>query len=312
LNISYLRYAVEVEKTRSITQAAENLYMGQPNLSKAIKELEAGLGITIFKRTSKGVAPTQKGEEFLGYARTILSQIDEMESLYNPLKPSRISFNISVPRASYITYAFTKFVETLDPLKEMDIDFKETNSMEAIESVVEREFNMAIIRYQNNFEKYFLNLLSDKNVQHHILWEFEYLALMSKDHPLAQCDRVIYHDLSKYIEIIHGDLAVPSLSYNEIMKSISPKYPKKRVKVYERGSQFDLLNRVPSTYMWVSPLPREVLDHYGLVQRKCSDMNQKYKDVIIYLKDYRLKKLDKAFIAILTAVKDELKAIEYV
>ena len=69
MNISHLKYAVEVEKARSISQAAENLYMGQPNLSKAIRELEDDLGITIFKRTSKGVIPTQKGEEFLGYTK---------------------------------------------------------------------------------------------------------------------------------------------------------------------------------------------------------------------------------------------------
>ena len=43
MNTLYLRYAVEIEKTRSITQAAENLYMAQPNLSKAVKELETSL-----------------------------------------------------------------------------------------------------------------------------------------------------------------------------------------------------------------------------------------------------------------------------
>ena len=68
MNTLHLKYAVEVERTRSISKAAENLFMAQPNLSKAIKELEDSLGITIFQRTSKGVVPTQQGAEFLKYA----------------------------------------------------------------------------------------------------------------------------------------------------------------------------------------------------------------------------------------------------
>ncbi|MDE7194471.1 MAG: LysR family transcriptional regulator, partial [Oscillospiraceae bacterium] len=82
MNILHLKYAVEVEKTRSISKAAENLYMGQPNLSRAIKELEESLGITVFKRTTKGISITPDGEEFLRRARRIVSQVEEMEDIY--------------------------------------------------------------------------------------------------------------------------------------------------------------------------------------------------------------------------------------
>ena len=81
MNTLYFKYAVEVEQTRSITQAAENLFMAQPNLSKAIKELEDSLGIIIFERNSKGVTPTKKGMEFLEYAKNILVQLNKMEGL---------------------------------------------------------------------------------------------------------------------------------------------------------------------------------------------------------------------------------------
>ena len=85
MNILHLKYAVEVAKAGSLSKAAEALYMNQPNLSRAIKELEASLGITIFGRSAKGVYVTPEGEEFLGYARKILSQIDEVEDLYAEL-----------------------------------------------------------------------------------------------------------------------------------------------------------------------------------------------------------------------------------
>ena len=80
MNLQQLRYAVEVEKTSSITQAAKNLYMGQPNLSKSIKELEQDLGITIFTRNAKGVEPTSMGLQFLRYAHEILDKVDELSS----------------------------------------------------------------------------------------------------------------------------------------------------------------------------------------------------------------------------------------
>ena len=82
MNLIHLKYAVEIAKTKSISRAAENLYMGQPNLSRAVKELEDSLNITIFQRNSKGITITPEGEEFLHYARRILNQVEEVEAIY--------------------------------------------------------------------------------------------------------------------------------------------------------------------------------------------------------------------------------------
>ena len=108
MNIAHLKYAVEVEKTASITKAAENLFMGQPNLSRGIKELEETLGVKIFKRTSKGIVPTPQGEEFLGYAKSILAQIEEMESLYKPEKNNKQGevFHLGAARQLYCGCVF--------------------------------------------------------------------------------------------------------------------------------------------------------------------------------------------------------------
>ena len=113
MNILHLKYAVEVARCGSINQAAEALYINQPNLSRAIKELENSLGITIFDRTAKGMFVTPEGEEFLGYAKKILSQIDEVESIYKAGVPIKQRFSISVPRASYISEAFAQFSKSL-------------------------------------------------------------------------------------------------------------------------------------------------------------------------------------------------------
>ena len=110
MNLLHLKYAVEVAKTKSINQAAKNLYMNQPNLSRAIKELEDSLGVNLFRRTSKGIIVTPQGEEFLVHARNILDQVDEIEAMYKQGKSSKQRFNLSPP--CYIYFRFCRVYKT--------------------------------------------------------------------------------------------------------------------------------------------------------------------------------------------------------
>jgi DNA-binding transcriptional LysR family regulator len=295
-NILFLKYAVEVEKTGSISKAAENLFMGQPHLSKSIRELEDSLGISIFNRTSKGVIATKKGVEFLSYAKNILAQIDEMESLYNPADNLAYKFDISVPRASYISYAFTDFAKDLENEAEINLNYRETNSMRAIKNVTDKINNMAIIRYQTIYEQYFLNALEERELKYEPVCEFEYLALMSENHPLAKEKIIDYSLLQKYIEIVHGDLTVPALPISKARQIAKAKERKKKIAVYERGSQFELLISLPTTYMWVSPMPEAILSNFSLVQKECDMSKNQYKDILIYRKGYHLSNEDKLFI----------------
>ena len=114
MNILHLKYAVEVAKTQSISKAAENLYMGQPNLSRAIKELEESLGITIFKRTSKGITTTPDGDEFLQKARRIVSQVEEVEEIYRNGRVKKQTFSVCVPRASYFSHDYSNQTDNLN------------------------------------------------------------------------------------------------------------------------------------------------------------------------------------------------------
>ncbi|MBQ4323839.1 MAG: LysR family transcriptional regulator, partial [Clostridia bacterium] len=141
MNLLHLKYAVEVARTRSITMAAENLYMGQPRLSRAIKELEDSLGIIIFKRTSKGIVPTPEGEIFLTHAGRILDEVREVETLYNPSGKDKQRMNISIPRAGYLAHALKQLVGELDLTKEIEINYRETNSLKAINNILQNNYN---------------------------------------------------------------------------------------------------------------------------------------------------------------------------
>jgi DNA-binding transcriptional LysR family regulator len=311
VNTLHLKYAVEVEKTRSISQAAENLYMAQPNLSKAIKELEDSLGITIFERSARGVIPTRKGIEFLAYAKDILRQVEKMETLSVPENSERQAFRISIPRGSYIARAFTNFVAELDTQKEIDVSVQETNSMQTIANVAENKHGLGIIRYPADYENYFLDYLREKKLSYEPIWEFDYLAVMSKAHPLANVPDVQYAKLSKFVEITHGDNAVPYLTARMAARAGSSSKAKRKIYVYERCSQFDMLSNIPSTYMWVSPIPEEFLTLYGLVQRKCSSAYHTYKDGLVYEQGYQFTQLDERFLKKLYESRDKVSAKIY-
>ena len=296
MNIQYLKYALEVAKHKSISKAARELFMGQPNLSRAIKELEEDLGITIFERNSKGISPTPDGEEFLQYAKRILLQIDEVEDIYKVGKKKKSHFSACVPRAGYIAYAFKELSKNIDTQNPAEIFYKETNSMRTINNVVKGDYNLGIIRYLTTFEKYFESLFLEKNLVAETITEFSYVLAMSANNPLAQKNDIKPEDLSDYIEIAHADPYVPSLPVIDVKKAEMSEFVDKRIYVFERASQYMLLESVPNTFMWISPIPDEMLNQHNLIEKECSFSKKKYKDVLIYRKEYKLSDLDKMFI----------------
>lgn len=303
MNIVHLKYAVEIAKTQSISKAAENLYMGQPNLSRAIRELEESLGIVIFNRTTKGISITPDGEEFLQYAKRIIAQVDEMEELYTNGRQNRKRFSVSGPRASYIGAAFTEFASSLDADEPADIYYKETNSMRTITNVVKEEFNLGIVRYQESFEQYFKNQFTEKKLVSETLAEFSYFLLMNKDHPLADREEIGPQDLEPYFEICHADPYVPNLPLIDVKKAELSEYVDKRIYVYERASQFMLLQKMPNAFMWISSVEEDTLERFGLIKKESTANQKVYKDVLIYRKDYKFSPLDRQFIEQLDRAK---------
>lgn len=294
MNILHMRYAVEVAKAGSLNKAAQTLLIAQPNLSRSIKELESELGITIFDRSTKGMMLTPEGEEFVGYAQSILKQIEQLENMYKDTSVPKQRFSISVPRACYISEAFAQFSRQLSS-QSAELFYKETNSQRTIRNLLEHDFRLGIIRYAQNYDQYFRAMLDEKELNYEMICEFTYQLIMNREHPLAERDEITFEDLRPYIEIAHADPYVPSLPLSKVVKEELPDNIDRRIFIYERASQFDLLSENPQTFMWVSPVPQKLLDRYGLVQRKCAENRKTYRDVLIYRRGYRLTSLDQAF-----------------
>lgn len=303
LNLLHIRHALTVAKTGSLSSAAKVLLIAAPNISRSIKELENELGITIFERTQNGMVLTPDGEEFISFASGIIRHIDDVEKFYKTGAKRKQKFSVSVPRACYISEAFANFSKTLSK-DAIEIFYKETNSQRTLHNLQNRDYKLGIIRYAKNYDKYFTAMLEEKGFVYELITEFTYSIIMSKDCPLAKKENISFNDLTDYIEIAHADPYVPSVPLSKVVKEELPDNIHRRIFIFERASQFDLLSTNPETFMWVSPVPQATLDRYGLVQKNCRDNKKIYKDVLIFEQGYKLTELDKQFVKELNKTKN--------
>ena len=306
MNLLHMKYAVEIAETNSINKAADKLYVGQSALSRAIKELEASLGVTLFERSAKGMFLTADGEIFIRHAKNVLAQIDEIEDMFSGGTISKKHFSVSVPRASYIAEAFAEFSKVIDKDMQAEILYKETNSMRAVKNILQEDYKLGIIRYAENYDKYYKTMMDEKGLDYELITEFRHVLIMSFESPLAKKEKITYGDLVDLLEISNPDPYVPSLPLAEVRKEELSEISSRRIFVFERASQFELLSENPETYMWVSPVPKKTLERFDLVQRKCDENKRVYKDLLIHRKDYSHSELDNMFIEYVIKSKREV------
>ena len=300
MNTLHFAYAVEVERCGSITQAAENLYMAQPNLSKAIKELEDTLGFAIFSRTSRGVFPTPRGREFLVYARAVLAQVRKMEALKENHDDTVQRFSLIMPHSGYVSACFSLLIDSLDKDRAMDIRIKEAGPLQAINEVADGQFQLAVISWAASQEEIFVDYLREKGLMWQPVREYDALLLTSCNHPLAAHETIFPEELASYSEIVYGDTSLP---YQPPRREETDTT---HLVVFDRLTQLELLSHVQDAYTWASPEAEAILQHYDLIQHSCPESGLHFHDVLIYSTAYTLSQLDCRFIDLLDRVKTRL------
>lgn len=277
MDFQQLQYVVEVARTRSISAAAKNLYMSQPNLSKSVKELEMETGIEIFHRTAKGVELTPRGADFVEYAKPILKQMEILEGRYSDSKNTRF-FGVSAPRATYIASIFSRYIGEMDN-RPVVVNYHETNPLSVIHQVSSGESQLGIVRFAENRADYFIHLIEEHNIKWELIREFQMVAMMSKHHFLADHKEVTPDELNQCTQITQGDLAA-MLPIEDVTRVTDRKRPR-QIKVYDRGSQFHFLRQIEDSYMWVSPVPQAELERHELIELSCTGAKT-YRDIAIY------------------------------
>ena len=310
MNTLYFQYALEVERARSISQAADRLFLSQPSLSKAIREMEESLGYEVFIRSPKGVVPTPEGKKFLVSARRIVAELEKLGSFGTADKVDTLSLRLSIPRSSYLACGFAAFMAELEIAGGMDVSLQETNSLQAINNVANGQSNLGAIRFQPAHETYFLDALKERRLEFELIWDGEYQALLSQKHPLAFAESITCEQLRQGVEIVYGDSYVPYLSANESIQRREPPVAEKHVLLFDRANQFELLTRLPTSFLWASSMPQTLLNRYELVQRRCPVPGHRFRDLLIYPTGYRFSTLERRLIDRLFAAKNEVALVE--
>ena len=185
MNLLHMKYALAIAKTNSINKAAEELYVGAPALSRAIKELEAGLGVSLFERSAKGMFLTPDGELFVRHAKKALKQIDDIEAIFKGGTTAKKQFSISVPRASYIATAFVEFSKGIGAESDVELIYKETNTYRIINNILKEDYKLGILRYNERYEPYYAAMMEEKGLLGEPITEFNCVLVMSRISPAS-------------------------------------------------------------------------------------------------------------------------------
>ena len=311
ITLQQLQYVLTIAQEGSITKAAHVLYKSQPNISNAIHELEEELQIQIFKRTPNGVLLTPEGEEFLIQADAIIEQVNSLKKKYSPDNSETFRFRISISRSSYIVRGISEWLNhTVDSGAPLDLHILETNTNRVIENVSSGHADLGIIRIPSEQSDSYKTLLKSKNISMQILMEFPLRIVFKKDHPLSRYQDIPYEKLEPYTEIIHGDDRVLAIQKSQINPGPDMKHKKRKIYVYDRGSQINLLENIKDSYMWVSPIPLDMLNDYDMVLKDCSFATIKNQDILIYRSSQNHALVKECREYLTKYVKEILKSIE--
>lgn len=238
MTLQQLKYVIEITNRGSMNEAAKRLFISQPSLSNAIKDLEKELGLTIFDRTNKGITLTKEGAEFLGYARQVVEQAELLESRYLNAAPSPQYFSVSTQHYAFAVNAFVNLVREHGQ-KEYELALRETKTYEIIEDVKTLRSEIGIL-YLNEFNmKVIMKLLKEANLIFNSLFVAEPHIFVSIHNPLAKEKLVTIEQLMEYPYLSFEQGEYNSFHFSEeILSTLSRP---KTIRVTDRATLFNLL-----------------------------------------------------------------------
>ena len=169
VTIQQLKYIVSVVENGTITEAAKKLYISQPSLSNAIKDIEEEVGITIFIRSRAGIVVTPEGMEFVGYARQVLRQMELLEDKYISHTPGKIRFGVSSPQYVFSTNAFVDIVEEFGK-ERFEFILHETTVHQILDDVKNRFSDLGIIYVSRENEQAMRKTLEENKLSFYELF----------------------------------------------------------------------------------------------------------------------------------------------
>ena len=240
MTLQQLKYAVAVADTRNITEASRRVFISQPSLTAAIRELEEEMGIIIFSRSNKGVTITNEGDEFLSYARQVLEQANLLEDRYKGSGSGNTIFSVSCQHYSFAVNAFVDVIREFGG-NEYDFTLRETQTHEIIEDVAHLKSEVGVMYLSSRNENVISKLIKKNNLIFEPLFTTKLHVFISKKNPLAGKKRIKLTDLAPYPYLTYEQGDFNSFYFaEEPLTEIDFDCPK-NIQVRDRATLFNLL-----------------------------------------------------------------------
>ena len=297
MEFKQLESYIAIVKYKNLTTAAEAMGISQPTISIHLKNLEEEYGLRIFERSSTGMIPTEQGRRFIEQAARVLEEVDRLTEDAHHARERCAELRVMIPHATYASYAAVDFLKEAAGADQLRIHIREGGSMEALDFVLRRGYHLALLRYAAEDDDHYTHYCARRGLKMEPVMEFEYRLLTNRDGPLARHEVKDLAELNHYMEIMHDDFQLPGEDGGDGVRWHVNDI--RRIHVYERCSQFSILQQLPSAYMWASPMPQRALDQFHLVLRKCPAQRQVMRDVLVYPDHGALRPEEQTFIDLL-------------
>ena len=238
MTLQQLNYVITISECGSLNKAAEILYVAQPSLTGAVKELEKELGITIFNRSGRGATLTNEGTEFLLYARQVYAQYKELLEKYGKAGNLKKKFGVSTQHYSFAVKAFVEMVKTFDTSK-YEFAIRETKTKEVIDDVSTMRSEIGILYLSDFNRKALLKILSSQQLEFHSIIHCKPYVYLWKGHPLAKQKSITLPELQQYPCLSFEQGESSSFYYAEEILSTC-EYPR-IIKANDRATMLNLM-----------------------------------------------------------------------
>ncbi len=269
-----------------MTRAAERLFVAQPNISRAIRELEASIGLELFRRTPQGMVATEEGKPFLNRARHIVQEIDGLQSTYENGKNAHGYFSVCSHGGRAYAAAFTNFV-TAQLGDAFSYSFAETGSSDVIYQVAQGVCSIGIIRFYLQEEAEVQQYVTAHGLEMQPLFTAPLLYTISEKCPFSKASAISQKDAARLTEITGPAILRLGAENSPAVR---------RIRLWDRESRVQTLKTRWDTFFWSVKEDERFLSENGLEQKPASGRQTLVMDAAIFRKKYTPTKLDKTFL----------------
>lgn len=290
MTLQQLKYFLAVAEKGSISEAAKSLFISQPSLSNAIKELEAEIKRTLFIRTSRGIALTNDGSEFLGYARQVTEQAGLLEGKYLTGIPAKQRFCISTQHYLFAANAFVELVKEYGA-DEYEFTLRETKTYEIIEDVKLLRSELGIIYLSKYNETVIRKLLDESDIDFYPLFTVNPHVFLCRSHPLAHKKIIALEDLDEYPCLSFEQGSYSSFYFTE--EILSTRSVKKSIRVSDRAAEVNFMIGLNAYTISTGVFPKYL--HGDDIIAVPLDADEKIKVGVLKHKDLTLSRLGEIY-----------------